>query len=154
MPMVTDYWSYENEWFEETNVLRAVKNYLESRGWNILKFNENKTDKGHDLEAVHSNDYLILECKGFPSKYYVSGPRKGEVKPTNSKLQAHHWFTDVLYSVLKAKSKDPNVKVGIALPSVNGVYEKLIREVSLVNEKFNIGYYIVGPDGTVSEPNY
>ena len=149
--MVTDNWSYEDEWFEETNILKVVKKYLESKRWNVIKFNEIKTDKGHDLEAMNGNDHLILERKGFPSDYYVSGPRKGEQKPTNSKLQAHHWFTDVLYTVLKAKSKDPNVKVAIALPSIDGFYEKLIGEVSLVNEKFNISYYFVGRDGTVSE---
>ena len=110
-----------------------------------------KTNKGHDLEAINGKDNLILECKGFPSEYCVNGPRKGERNRTNSRLQAHHWFTDVLYTVLKAKSKDPTVKIAIAFPSVNGVYEKLIGEVSLVNEKFNISYYFVIPDGTVSE---
>ena len=149
--MVTDNWSYEDEWFEETNVLKVVKKYLESKGWNVIKFSEIKTDKGHDLEAMNGNDHLILECKGFPSDYYVSGSKKGELKRTNSKLQAHHWFTDVLYSVLKAKSKDPNVRIGIALPSVNGVYEKFIQEIQLVNKNFNIIYYLVGSDKLVSE---
>ena len=149
--MVNDNWSYEDEWFEETNVLNVVKNYLENKGWNIVKFSEMKTDKGHDLEAKNGKDTLVLECKGFPSEYYVKGARKGERSRTNPKLQAHHWLTDVLYTVLKAKSKDPNVKVAIALPSIDGFYEKLIGEVSIVNEKFNISYYFVRRDGTVSE---
>ena len=74
--MVTDNWSYEDEWFEETNILKVVKKYLESKRWNVIKFNEIKTDKGHDLEAMNGSDHLILECKGFPSDCYVSGPRK------------------------------------------------------------------------------
>ena len=88
----------------------------------VIKFNEIKTGKGHNLEAMYGNDHLILECKGLQSDCYVSGSRKGEPKFTNSKLQAHRWFTDVLYSVLKAKSNGPNVRIGIALPSVNDVY--------------------------------
>lgn len=88
----------------------------------MTEYNEIKTGKGHNLEAMYGNDHLILECKGFPSDYYVSRPRNGEPKPANSKLQAHHWFADVLYSVLKAKSNGPNVRIGIALPSVNDVY--------------------------------
>ncbi len=52
MPVVTDQWLYEAEWFEETNVLTVVKKYLESKGWNVIKFNEIRTDKGHDLEAM------------------------------------------------------------------------------------------------------
>ena len=133
------------------NGLKVVKKYLESKGGNVIKFNEMKTDRGHDLEAMYGNDRLILECKGFPSDYYVSRPRNGEPKPANSKLQAHHWFADVLYSVLKAKSKDPNVRIGIALPSVKGVYEKFIQEIQLVNKNFNIIYYLVGSDKSVSE---
>ncbi len=43
-----------------------VKKYLESKGWNVIKFNKIKTDKGHDLEAMYGNDHIILECKGFP----------------------------------------------------------------------------------------
>ena len=88
----------------------------------VIKFNEIKTGKSHNLEAMYGNDHLILECKGLQSDCYVSGSRKGEPKFTNSKQQAHHWFTDVLYSVLKAKSNGPNVRIGIALPSVNDVY--------------------------------
>ena len=56
----------------------------------MTEYNEIKTGKGHNLEAMYGNDHLILECKGFPSDCYVSGPRKGEPKLTNSKLQAHH----------------------------------------------------------------
>lgn len=53
MSMVTDYWSYEDECFEETNALKVVKKYLKNKGWDIIKFNEMKTNKGHDLEAIN-----------------------------------------------------------------------------------------------------
>ena len=81
----------------------------------------------------------------------MKGARNGERNRTNPKLQPHHWFTDVLYTVLKAKSKDPNVRIGITFPSVNGVYEKFTQEIQLVNKSFNIIYYLVGSDKSVSE---
>jgi thymidylate kinase len=50
-------WSYENEWFEETNVARKIKEYLERKGYKIIKFNENKRSKGHDIiaEKIHKS---------------------------------------------------------------------------------------------------
>lgn len=46
---MTEEWRYEDEWFEETNVNRKIKNALESAGYRITKFNEDKREKGHDI---------------------------------------------------------------------------------------------------------
>ena len=32
-------WSYEKEWFEEGNVSKKIKSFLEEEGYTILKFN-------------------------------------------------------------------------------------------------------------------
>ena len=35
-------WSYEKEWFEETNVARKIRDYLRKMSYQIIKFNEDK----------------------------------------------------------------------------------------------------------------
>jgi Holliday junction resolvase len=56
-------------------LINFLSKYLDNKGWNIVKFNEMNADRGHDLEATNGKDNLILECKGFPSEYYVNGSR-------------------------------------------------------------------------------
>lgn len=40
----------------------VVKKYFEGKVWNIIKFNEMKTDKGHELKSMNGKDSLILKC--------------------------------------------------------------------------------------------
>jgi len=78
-------WSYEEEWFEETNVAKKIREYLERNEWKIIKFSENKRQRGPDIIALKDNRKLIIEVKGFPSKKYVRGEKKGQLKPTPPK---------------------------------------------------------------------
>ena len=61
-------WSYEQEWYEETNIARKIKEFLQNKGWAIIKFNEDKRQKGPDIIALRDDKKLIIEVKGFPSK--------------------------------------------------------------------------------------
>ena len=38
-------YSYEDEWFEETNVAEKIKKFLEKNGWEIKKFNKDKRER-------------------------------------------------------------------------------------------------------------
>lgn len=60
-------WNYEEEWFEETNVSRKIKNALESTGYGITKFCEDKKERRHDIEAIKEREKIIIEVKGYPS---------------------------------------------------------------------------------------
>lgn len=143
---MTAEWNYEDEWFEETNVSRKIRDFLVQNGYEITKFCEDKKEKGHDIEAIKDGRKIKMEVKGYPSDKYVSGPYKGEKKPTNPKLQAKHWFREALLSLLKAKSKNPNCKMAIGLPKLK-VYEGLLKDISFVMEKLEIGYVLVEEEG-------
>ncbi len=142
--------SYENEWFEEGNVCRKIKEFLESRGFVVTKFNENKKMKGHDIEAEKDNKTFIFEVKGYPSVNYVIGPEKGKKKPTKPKLQAKHWFGEAIHALIKAKSKNPNVIICIGLPDdEEHTYCRLIGEIQLFTILFGLICVFVDKDGTV-----
>ena len=141
-------WNYEDEWFEETNVSRKIRDFLMEKGYEISKFSEDKREKGHDIEAEKDGLKVIIEVKGYPSDKYVRGLDKGNKKRTDPKLQAKHWFGEALLSLLKAKSKDPECKIIIGLPRFK-VYEGLLEDISFVIGKLEIGHVLVDEDGHV-----
>jgi len=145
--MVTE-WSYEDEWFEETNVAREIRDYLHSTGCEIVKFNEDKMQRGPDIEAIKDEQKLIIEVKGYPSDKYVRGPDKGKKKRTPTNLQAKHWFGEALLSLLIAKSNNPSCKIAIGLPKFR-VYEELLEKVNFVIEKIEIGFLLVDKEKNV-----
>ena len=142
---------YENEWFEETNVLKRIKAYLEAKGWTIIKFNENKTAKGEDIIATKRNEKLVIEGKGYPSDKYVKTTKRhivGDKKPSNPKQLAKHWFGEALLSLELVKSKDQNIKIALGLPLMEK-YENLLKDVDYVKKKLDIKCYFVDENGNV-----
>jgi len=93
-----DKWTYENEWFEETNISRKIRDYLKETGHDIIRFNDDKRQKGHDIITAKNGIKTIIEVKGYPSKYYVGTEKQGQKKPTHPNLQAKHWFSEALLS--------------------------------------------------------
>ncbi len=49
-------WNYEDEWFEETNVSRKIKSALESTGYRITKFCEDKKERGQECRTHLKTD--------------------------------------------------------------------------------------------------
>ena len=142
--------AYENEWFEEINVARKIKEYLEREGYKIIKFNENKRSKGHDIVAEKNGKRVIVEVKGYPYDKYVIGKKKGDIKPTRQTTQARHWFSKVIFQVLLAKSENPNAMIYIGLPKFK-TYERLIDKLENILKTLKIGCYLVEENGTVIE---
>ena len=146
---MTAEWNYEDEWFEETNVSRKIRDFLVQNGYEITKFCEDKREKGHDIEAIKDGRKIIMEVKGYPSDKYVIGPYKGEKKPTNPKLQAKHWFGEALLSLLMAKSENPDCKIVMGLPDFKK-YRELLDKVEFVIKKLDMGYILVEEKGDVT----
>jgi len=144
-----DYWRYENEWFEETNVARKIVDWLRRDGWILLKFNEDKRQRGPDIIAIKEGRRMIVEVKGYPSDRYVRGEKKGQKKPTHPDPQARHWFAEALLSIIRRKHKEPNSIVAIGLPRKH-IYEKLTEEVRDVLRKCsNLLFIFVYEDGKI-----
>lgn len=142
-------WRYEDEWFEETNVSWKIREYLESNGFTIEKFNDDKKQRGYDIIATKSDERYIIEVKGYPSDKYVSGPKQGQKKPTQPRLQAKHWFSEALLSLLKAKNKDQLSKTVLGLPKFE-IYEKLLDETKFARTKLGIEAALVDSQGKMS----
>ena len=147
----SDKWSYENEWFEETNISRKIRDYLKETGHEITRFNDDKKQKGHDIEAVKNGVKTIIEVKGYPSEYYVGTEKQGTKKPTHPNLQAKHWFSEALLSLLLAKCEAwDEVTIAMGLPRFPK-YEELIIRIAPLIEKIGIRFYFVDESGTVEE---
>jgi Holliday junction resolvase-like predicted endonuclease len=141
-------YSYEDEWFEETNVAKKIKKFLEKNDWKIIEFNENKRQKGPDIIAEKNQEQLVIEVKGYPSRYYVRGKKKGKLKPTPPELQATHWFAEAILSVLLKKSEDPKIKIAIGLPDFEK-YRELINKIKFVRREIGIEFYLVKENGQI-----
>lgn len=141
-------WRYEDEWFEETNVAKKLRDYLENSGYEITEFIEDKHQQGHDIEALKDSQHLIIEVKGYPSDKYVSGEKRGQKKPTSPYLQARHWFADAVFKLLLAKSKDWNVSIALGLPDFK-VYKTLLERLDKVAEKMDLICFFVNQNGNV-----
>jgi hypothetical protein len=79
---------------DQSNVVKAVKNYLRGTGWEILsRTNTYTKERGVDLYASKDSVNSLVEAKGYPSASYRDPKRAGERKPTNSTSQAQHCVT-------------------------------------------------------------
>jgi hypothetical protein len=143
-------WKYEDEWFEENNITEKIKNYLVLNGYEIIKYNKDKREKGHDIEAKKDGIHYIIEVKGYPSDKYVSGNKKGSAKRTDPRLQAKHWFAEALLSLLLAKARNMNIKIILGFPRFPR-YHKLLEEISPVAKKLDLGCIFVAENGLVTE---
>jgi Holliday junction resolvase len=121
---------------------------LEKNDWKITKFNENKRQKGPDIIAEKNQEQLVIEVKGYPSKYYVRGKKKGKLKPTPPELQATHWFAEAILSVLLKKSENSKIKIAIGLSDFEK-YRELIEKIKFVRRKIGIEFYLVRENGQI-----
>ena len=145
---MSDNWKYEDEWFEEGNVSLLIRNFLERNGFKILKFNRDKREKGHDIMAAGKSEIMVVECKGYPSEYYVDGPNKGKHKPTSPKLQSMHWFSDALFHLIVAKSENPKTKIALGLPDKEK-YHEYLSKIKYFKDQFGLVCYFVSETGKV-----
>ncbi len=143
-------WDYKDEWFEETNIGIVIRDYLIKNGHKIIKFNEDKKQKGHDMITIKEGIKTVVEFKGYPSDKYVSGVNKGKKKPTSPNLQAKHWFSEALLSLILAKCNDWDIVIAMGLPKFRK-YEELVKKIEPLREKIGLKCYLVSNTGKVEE---
>jgi len=143
-------WKKEDDWFWEGNVQEKLAAYLEEQGYAVTVTDTLSKSRGVDISALRNSHEMLVEVKGYPSKKYVDGSKQGQVKRTPPSLQAHHWFSDALFSVIRRKSKFPKSSVAIGLPEFSR-YLDLIEEATWALEKLSIRIFIVTENGEVYE---
>jgi hypothetical protein len=122
---------------------------LTARGWSIEAIANTETGQpGADIKACRADSVLIVEVKGYPSKTYERGPRKGQPKRTNPPTQARHWFAEALLIALLRQAENRQHHVAIAFPEF-AVYTKLLTRVTESRKLLGLIVLLVEESGTV-----
>jgi hypothetical protein len=143
--------SYENEWFEEGNVPRRIKKFLQEGSYIITRFNSDKRSRGPDIVCEKDAQQMVIEVKGYPWDRYAKdiprwGIKKGDPKPTPPNLQAKHWFAQALLTLLIEKQKGKWHLLGLGLPKFE-IYQGLLRKIH--HKELGITCLMVDKEGHV-----
>lgn len=143
-------WKKEDDWFWEGNIQERLAKYLEDKGFTVTVTDTSSKSRGIDISATRNSDVLLVEVKGYPSNKYMDGSKQGQLKKTPPTLQAHHWFSDVFFSVIRRKNKFPHSNIAIGLPEFSR-YLDSIEEAKWAFEKLGIRVFIVKSNGEIYE---
>jgi hypothetical protein len=136
-------------WCWEGMVVGAVSSFLTARGWSIEAIANTETgEPGADIKARRADSVLIVEVKGYPSKTYERGPKKGQPKRTNPATQARHWFAEALLTALLRQAENRQHHVAIAFPEF-AVYTRLLTRVTESLKLLGLIVLLVQESGTV-----
>ena len=153
--------SYDHkvDWYYEGNISRTLVNHFIEMGFIVLKDNsDNIKERGVDIIIRDSTSYIIMEVKGYPTRFHTKGLNKGKPKVTKPELQAKHWFNEVIMTSLfnYNKFKDvPNLKLAIGLPKFE-TYEKLLKNIEdyFSDNKLEFKVFLVDENSIVQEQNF
>lgn len=141
-------WKKEDDWFWEGNIQERLAIYFRNLGYEVASANTLAKSQGVDIKAKRENQEVVIEVKGFPSDKYADGEKRGQKKKTQPSLQAHHWFSDVIFSAIRRKRQYPNSIIAIGLPECQR-YQNLTDEIKWALDKLDIHIFIVKSSGEV-----
>lgn len=138
-----------NDWFDESNISKALVEYLKEQGYKIIKDNSgNKSAKGIDIIAEKDGKRELIEVKGYPSIFFANG-EPGVLKATSPTLQLTHWFDGCLSSTIKNYETENDI-LAMAFPA-SARYEMCMyaRQAFFTDHNISIKIYFVKEDGSV-----
>lgn len=152
--------SYDHklDWFYEGNISRIIVNHFTKMGFAVLKDNSsNIKERGVDIIIKDSTSYIIIEVKGYPTRFHTKGINKGAPKITKPELQAKHWFNEVIMTALLNYNNfkdEPNLKLAIGLPKFE-TYEKLAKNIEgyFTDNQIDFQVFFVSENSKVEEQN-
>ncbi len=138
------------EWHWEGNIQAAMVSYLAGEGWAIKSVaNTAAREHGVDILADKDGRRIAVEVKGYPSLYYVRGPKQGERKKTPPSLQARVWYSDLLLSMMLLLNESEHDQVVMCLPAV-GTYESLVERTKQSLQHLDVVVVLVDDSDAVS----
>lgn len=148
-------WDKTKEWFWEGNIQNKIVEYMQ----NVEHFTRIKVadtlrkEPGPDIKAERkledgSVEIRQVAVKGYPSRYYTQGEKKGQVKRTSRSTQARHWFAEAIMELILTKSQDESIQIALGIPDFR-VYRKLLNRIKWFREKIGLFCYLVGEKGEV-----
>ncbi len=154
-----DGWDKSQDWFEEGNVLEKIVTYMRDQEHfeDIIISEEivhqdgrviKKHKKGPDIIAKKSGSTKIVEVKGYPAKWYVSGRNKGLLKKVKRKTEARHNFDGALSQTIQHKCKNQDSDIAIGFPEC-AIYMDYIGKIRWFAKQFGLSFYIVKEGGMV-----
>ena len=151
-------YDHKSDWYYEGNISRTLVNHFTKIGFTVLKDNsDNIKERGVDIIIEDSTSYIIMEVKGYPTRFHTKGINKGKPKVTKPEYQAKHWFNEVIMTTLLNYNKfrgKPNLKLAIGLPKYE-TYEKLLNNIQdyFSDNKLEFKVYFVDENSKVEEQN-
>jgi len=140
--------STEQEWTWEGHVQSRLATHLAANGWSIIRVADTaQRERGVDIIAGREGQRLLVEVKGWPSSTYARGERAGQPKPTQPTLQATHWFSEALTSLIR-RGAEPGSRLAMGLPDMPR-YRMLLGEAGWALDRLDITVYLVAADGAV-----
>jgi len=137
------------EWHSEEHTQHLLVEWLRQQGWTIVRTaNTAMRERGVDVVAERAGERLGAEVKGYPSRFYVNGPKKGQVKVTAPENQAPKWFAHALVPAMKLRGREPEARSVMCFPDFP-TYRKLWRETASSIQAAGIEVWLVKADGRV-----
>lgn len=137
------------DWYWEGNIVETFKAYLQAEGWTVERTANTETrEAGVDIRVRKGGQVMLVEAKGYPSKFYQRGEKKGQRKRTNPSTQARHWYSEVLVEAILRQAEAPKAVVAIVLPDFP-VFKSLVGRTRNALTKLGITVYFIGETGSV-----
>ena len=138
-----------SEWHTEENTQRLLVEWLAGEGWTIVRTASTATrEPGIDVVAERDGQRLGIEVKGYPSRFYVTGPNRGQVKTSTPKEQAKKWYAHALVPAMRLRTREPHSLSVICFPDFP-VYRELYADTALSLHSAAIDVWVVSQDGVV-----
>lgn len=138
------------EWHTEEHTQSLLVACLKSEGWTIVRTANTATrEHGVDVIAERQGERVGIEVKGFPSRFYVAGPKKGLAKPTSPVEQAKKWFSHALVPTMRLRTREPETRSVMCFPDFP-VYRRLYEDTASSLRAANIEVWFVSEVGDVT----
>jgi hypothetical protein len=138
-----------SEWHTEENTQRLLVEWLAGEGWTIVRTANTATrEHGVDVVAEHDGQRLGVEVKGYPSRFYVTGPNRGQVKTSTPKEQGKKWYAHALVPAMRLRTREPDSLSVMCFPDFP-VYRELYADTAVSLRAAAIEVWLVSQDGEV-----
>jgi len=134
----------------EATVQARLVTHLAGEGWHIEKTaNTASREPGIDVLASKGPRWLAVEVKGFPSRSYADPRKAGQIKPTNPRTQARHWYASAMLQAMLARQRHPTYEIAVAFPDVP-TYRTLYERTWVSLADLEVVFYFVAGEGEVT----
>jgi len=138
-----------SDWFHEDRVVEVLVKHLRETGWTIGRVpSASLKEQGVDVTATRDSETLLVEAKGYPSRYYRDESRRQEQKRTDPSNQAQQWYSHALLKAVRLQSKHRSARVAMAFPDFPR-YRQLFVETASGLEKLGVTVFFIRDDGNV-----